>query len=117
MCLSNRADAVRAHRWVFHCRDGTWMVRNDGADYVRGFHVHDLSGRATRPLDITMPEPRWLRALDRREDGRMAAFGRVAAAWLEGADAPSFDEAARVQGVIEQLQGHAGVEETTSAAA
>lgn len=90
------------HRIEFYGEDGTLVLSNTGADYMRGFELL----HAKRPSDalekIVVPDP----DLDKYSDGRIAPVARLASRFIDAIESntrplPGLAEGYRVQQLIE----------------
>jgi predicted dehydrogenase len=92
------------HRVEFYGEDGTLVLHNPGADYMRGFELH-YAKRPASLARIAVHDP----ADAQYPDGRIAPVSRLAKKFLDAVEAgvpapPSFAEGYRVQQLIEVAQ-------------
>ena len=92
------------HRVEFYGEDGTLVLHNSGADYMRGFELH-YAKRPAPLVRVAVHDP-----VDAQyPDGRIAPVSRLAAKFLDAVEGgvltqPSFAEGYRVQRLIEAAQ-------------
>jgi predicted dehydrogenase len=92
------------HRVEFYGEDGTLLLHNPGADYMRGFELH-YAKRPAPLARIAVHDP----ADAQYPDGRIAPVARLANKFLDAVEAgvltqPSFAEGYRVQQLIDATQ-------------
>ena len=90
------------HRIEFFGEDGTLVLHNPGADYMRGFELLHATRLAATLRRIVVSDP----ADARYPDGRIAPVSRLAKIFLDaiesgGAAAPGFAEGFRVQRLMD----------------
>ena len=92
------------HRIEFFGEDGTLILHNPGADYMRGFEL--LHAKRPGPLQrVAVEDP----ADAQYPDGRIAPVSRLAKLWFDaiehgGTPKPGFAEGYRVQRLIDAAQ-------------
>ena len=90
------------HRIEFFGEDGTLVLQNPGADYMRGFELLHATRLAATLRRIVVSDP----ADARYPDGRIAPVSRLAKIFLDaiesgGTAAPGFAEGFRVQRLMD----------------
>lgn len=90
------------HRLEFFGEDGTLVLHNPGADYMRGFELFHAGRSATALERIVVVDPDDARY----PDGRIAPVSRLARKFIDaiesgGATAPGFAEGYRVQQLMD----------------
>jgi len=93
------------HRLEFYGEDGTLVLHNRGADYMRGFELFHARRPAAALEQITVDDP----ADAGQPDGRIAPVSRLARRFFDaiehgGTPQPGFAEGYRVQQLIEAAQ-------------
>ncbi len=91
------------HRIEFYGEDGTLMLVNESADYMRGFRL-TLGQRPARAMDVSSPVDEV--DLQFPSDGRIAPVSRLAARFLDGIEhggppQSGFREGLRVQALLD----------------
>ena len=93
------------HRLEFYGEDGTLVLHNKEADYMRGFELFHAKRGATALARIAIPDP----ADIGQPDGRVAPVSRLAKRFLDsiegkGGGEPDFAAGYRVQQLIDAAQ-------------
>ena len=93
------------HRLEFHGGDGTLVLANPTADYMRGFTL----SHARRPAAALAPVAIETDPLDRFPDGRIAPVARLAARFLDAIEQrrpipPGFAEGYRAQVLLDAIR-------------
>jgi len=93
------------HRLEFYGEDGTLVLHNKEADYMRGFELFHAKRGATALTHIAVDDP----ADASQPDGRIAPVSRLAARFLDaiegkGSAQPDFAAGYRVQQLIDAAQ-------------
>ena len=104
LSMSCASYAGSGHRIEFFGEDGSLILHNPGADYMRGFELfHDKRGALLKRMPVEDP------ADAHYPDGRIAPVSRLAKLWFDaiergGTPTPGFAEGYRVQRLIDMAR-------------
>jgi predicted dehydrogenase len=102
--MSCASYAGSGHRIEFFGEDGSLILHNPGADYMRGFELfHARQGTSLERVPVEDP------ADAQYPDGRIAPVSRLAKLWFDaiergGTPTPGFAEGYRVQRLIDMAR-------------